>query len=184
MTTIAVWLSKAWIAVALVAVGMVSVAPEAVDALGPSDTGTPPAPAFDRLQRGWTREQTIYGRLGRFFDTVDSRLAKGQNLIDTARANGKDVTSLQEALNAFTSAVTQARPAYESGKDILAAHRGFDANGNVVDAAQAFQSTWDLRLRIQEIRQTIMPHGKVLREAIRAFRYANRPAITPTPAGG
>jgi hypothetical protein len=165
----------------LVAVLAVCMGPEAAYALSPSDNGTPPAPSSDRLPRAWAREQRIYDRLGRFFDNADGLIAKAQNLIDRARANGKDVSTVQAALDVVSSAVKQARPDYESGKGIVASHQGFDAAGNVTDPTKALETVQDMRTKLQSIRQDLMPSVRVLREAVRAFRQANRPAATPAP---
>ena len=181
MSRIAVWLSDAAMAVAAMAVAFVSFAPQPVYALGSSDTGTSPAPTGERLQRAWAREQRVYERLGHFFDNADARIARAQKLIDRASSNGKDVSAIQAAPDAFSGAVTQARPIYEGGKGIIASHSGFDANGNVTDLMKALGTVQNMRAKLREIRQTIMPTVWALREAVREFRQANRPTPTATP---
>ena len=182
MSTIAIWLSKVWLLLSLAA-GTLTGTGAGMPALANSQAGTPAvcAAATGRLERVWAREQRVYDRLGRFFDRVDERLARGQALIDKARADGKDVSALQGALDAFTAAVKQAQPVFESGKGILSSHQGFDANGQVVDASKAIQTVMDMRAKLQEIKQIILPPARALREAIRTFRQANQPAATPTP---
>ena len=182
MSTIAVWVSRAWLILTMAITGVTSALPAIItQAPGPSSTGTPAAPSDDRLQRAWAREQRVYDRLGRFFDNVDARIERGQQLIDKARARGKDVSALQAALDAFQAAVKQARPTYESINRIVSSHQGFDANGAVVDPVKAFQTVLDMRDKLQEIRTTVVPAAKALRQAIRDFRLANRPAATSTP---
>ncbi|MFT3893338.1 MAG: hypothetical protein QM730_17055 [Anaerolineales bacterium] len=103
-------------------------------------------------------------------------------MIDRAKSNGKDVTALQAALNAFETAVKAAHPIYESGKGIINSHQGFDANGKVTDAAKAKETVKAMHDKLQEIKAAMDGTGKALKEAIKAFREANpRPTKTPTP---
>ena len=183
MSTIAVWLSKVWLALAVAAVGIFVPFPAQASVEGSSEIAiaSTPAPPNDRLQNAWQREQTIYARLGRFFDGADGRLAKAQGLIDKARGKGKDVSALQAALDAFSAAVKYARPIYAGGKGIVAAHKGFDSSGNVVDAGQALQTVLDLRTKLKDVRDMLVAPGKALRDAVQAFRQANHPSVTPSP---
>lgn len=184
MSKIVMWSKKVLLVAMAAALGLASLPALNVYALGPSEPPTPTAPAqifTDRLERIWAREQAAYDRLGKFFDNVDSRISKAQELIDKAGANGKDVSALQAALDAFADAVKQARPIYESGKGVIASHQGFDSNGKVTDQTKAIETVKDLGSKLKEIRQIIFPAGKALREAIRVFREANRPATTPAP---
>ncbi len=183
MSTIAMWMSKAWLAIVVAAAGIFSGAPMHADPPIVSDASlsSTPTPSYDRLQHAWEREMRIYTGLGRLFDHADERLARAQELIDKARSNGKDIAALQAALDAFSAAVKQARPVYESGKGIVAAHKGFDADGHVVNAGQALQTVLDMRAKLKELRDIVAEPAKALREAIRAFREANPPALTPTP---
>ncbi len=184
MSTIANWLGKILLVGVMAGVGLAFYPVTNGAALQPADLAMPPALAqisSDRLERLWEREQRIYDRLGVFFDHADQRISDAQELIDKAKRNGKDVSSLQNALDALAAAVKDARPIYESGKGILAAHQGFDANGKVTDYGKAVETLRDLRDKLREIRRIVLEPARQLREAIRAFRQANRPAQTPTP---
>jgi hypothetical protein len=184
MATIAAFLTKAWLVFSMALTGITSAMPAQVRALVPSGTPTPQTATsnYARLQQAWEREQAVYGRLGKFFDNIDQRIARGQALIDRAKANGKDVSGLQTALDNFGAAVKQAQPVYESIKGVVASHQGFDDQGNVVDAAKAFQTVLEMRLKLLEIRAAILPPARALRQAIQEFRQANPPAAaTPTP---
>lgn len=183
MATIAALLSKAWLAVTLALAGVTSALPAPVQELVPSATPAPQttAASYPRLQQAWAREQTVYGRLGKFFDNIDQRIARGQALIDKASANGRDVSALQAALDAFSAAVKQARPVYESSKGLIASHQGFDDQGGVVDAAKAFQTVLEMRLKLTELRGIVLPPARALRQAIQEFRQANQPIATPAP---
>src|SRR5512140_1310099 len=170
MSTIAMMFSKAWLLLSL-ALGSVSTLPVVAPTVAsPSTTGSPASFTADRLERVWLRQQSIYVRLGLFFDRVDDRISRGQALIVKAKANGKDVTALQQALDAFAAAVKQARPAFESGKGIVPSHQGFDAAGKVVDATKARETVSEMRALLLQIRDTVKPAVMALRDAVRAFR--------------
>ncbi len=181
MSTIAAWLSKAILVVSMAVFGSSAALPAKAAVSNPPSTPTPPAQSFPGIQRAWAREQKVYGRLGTFFGNIDQRLERAQQLIDKAKANGKDVSALQSALDAFSAAVTQARPLYQGLNGIVSSHQGFDDNGNVVEPVKAFATVLDMRGKLQQIRQTLGPAGKALRQAIQDFRAANRPTATPTP---
>ena len=135
----------------------------------------------ERLERVWARQLRIYERMGR----TDEFVERVQKLIDRAKANGKDVSAVQTALDAFKAAVREAQPIYESIKGILNSHPGFDSNGKVTDPEKAKETVKALHEKFKEIRETMNGAGKALHEAIKAFREANpRPQLTPTPTSG
>jgi hypothetical protein len=179
MSTIAIWFQKICLMGSIAAVALVAQPTGSAFALSPADTTTPPAP-HPRLELAWAREQKMFNRVGKLFDHVDERIAKGQELIDKAKENGKDVTALQTALDVFATAIKQARPVYESGKGIVSAHQGFDASGNVIDSQQASQTIKDLRDTLKQVRDLTSVPAKALREAIKALRLANPPESSPT----
>lgn len=74
---------------------------------------TPPAPTAEKLEALWARQLKIYERTGKAFEDTDAHIAKFQGMIDKAAANGKDVTSLQAALDAYEAALVASRPEYE-----------------------------------------------------------------------
>lgn len=164
----------------IAALGLASLPVFGVSALGTNDPTPPPQGQIvnDRLQLVWARQLRIYERMGK----VDSFTEKAQNLIDRAKENGKDVSAVQTALDAFTAAAKNAKPIYESMNGIVTSHQGFDANGNVTDPAKAKETVQAMREKFQAIRDAMNGTGKALREAIKAFREANpRPWKTPTP---
>jgi hypothetical protein len=163
--------------------GMAAMPFVSVFAAGENDPTPPPAGQVsnERLERVWSRQLRIYERMGR----TDELIAKAQKLIDRAKTNGKDVSAVQAALDAFEAAAKDAQPIYESAKEIINSHRGFDSNGKVTDPAQARETVKAMRAKFKEIRDAMNGTGKALHEAIRAFREANpRPKPTLTPAGG
>ncbi len=154
-------------------------------AAGEKDPTPPPAErrqiSSERLERVWARQLRIYERMGR----ADELTAKVQKLIDRAKTNGKDISAVQSALDAFEAAAKDAGPIYESANGIINSHPGFDSNGKVTDPAQARETVKAMRAKFKEIHDAMNGTGKALREAIRAFRQANpHPQPTLTPAGG
>jgi hypothetical protein len=100
-------------------------------------------------------------------------------LIDRASENGRDVTALQAALDAFEAAVQTARPQYEELAEIVDAHSGFDADGKVTDVEQARATVKELGAGLKDVKTAMGGKGKALREAIKAFREANKPDEEP-----
>ena len=154
-----------------------------VSAAGADDPQTPSGPVTNgKLEQVWARQQRAYEKLGKGFDRADDFTARAQQLIDRARENGKDVSALQAALDAFESAIKEAHPIYEGGKGIINSHQGFDANGKVTDAEKAKETVQAMHDKLQEVKAAMNGTGKALREATRDFRQANpRPAKTQTP---
>ncbi len=189
MSKIAMWLRKGLLAGVAVAMSLAFLPLEGAYALVSTDPGTPTPPAasqisIERLQTVWAREQAAYNRIGRLLDRADLLIPRIQTLLDRAKANGKDVSAVQAALDAFAAAVKQVHPIYESGKGIIASHSGFDASGNVTDSAVALETVQDLHATLKEIRQTIGTTLKDLRSAIRAYRQMNSPATPTAPVQG
>ena len=150
----------------------------AAHALTSQAPATPPAApgGTSRLERVWLRQQTRHDRLGVMFDHVQQRIDLAQKMIDQAKANGDDVTALQAALDGFSDAVQQARPIYESMQGIISSHQGFDANGSVTDTTLAASTISDMQAKFMSIRDALSGPARTLRDAVRSFRQANRPA--------
>jgi hypothetical protein len=169
----------------IAALGLAAMPFVSVFAAGENDPTPPPQPvgqiSNERLERVWARQLRIYERMG----STDEFVAKAQKLIDRAKTNGKDVSAVQAALDAFEAAAKGAHPIYESAKGIINSHHGFDGNGKVTDPAQARETVKAMHAKFKEIHDAMNGTGKALHEAIRAFRQANpRPQPTLTPAGG
>ncbi len=156
-----------------------------VSAAGQYDPTPPPAErgqiSNERLERVWARQIRIYERMG----YTDEFVERVQKLIDRAKANGKDVSAVQAALDAFEAALKDAHPIYESANGIVNSHQGFDSNGKVTDPQKAQETVKAMREKFKEIKDAMNGTGKALREAIKAFREANpRPQPTPTATSG
>jgi hypothetical protein len=150
-----------------------------VSAAGAKDPTPPPSAGqirTERLERVWARQLRIYEQMGR----TDELIEKVQKLLDRAKANGKDVSAVQAALDAFKAAAKEAQPIYESIKGIVNSHQGFDSNGKVTDLEKAKETVQSMHDKFKEIRDTMNGTRKALRDAIRTFRQAN-PPLRPTP---
>jgi len=137
----------------------------------------------EKLEQVWARQLTNYEKIGKGFDDTDAQIAKFQARIDKAADNGKDVTALQAALDAFESALKSAKPTYESMNGIVNSHQGFDASGKVTDAEKAKSTVQEMRTKMQELKSAMGGTGNALREALKAFRAANKPAEAPAASG-
>jgi hypothetical protein len=134
----------------------------------------------EKLEELWAKQLKVHERLGKMFGAEgDARIAKIQSLIDKAKANGKDVSAVQTALDNFKSAVKTAKPIYESTNGIVNSHQGFDANGKVTDAEKAKSTLKEMRAKGQEIKSALGGTGKALMDALKAFKDANKPADKP-----
>jgi len=185
MAMIAMWFRKILIMAAMAAVGL-SVLPPIngyAQSANPTVTPAPGQPSNDKLQKGWSKEQTVYTRLGKIINGANNMISRLQARLDEAKSKGQDVTSVQTALDAFSAAVNKAQPIYTDLQSIVQSHTGFDASGNVTDPTQALQTIQDFHSKVEAIRQVgIGQAGKALHDAIKAFRQANQ-SVTPTPTG-
>jgi hypothetical protein len=174
-------LFKKTILLALVAaLGVASLPSVSVFAAGANDPTPPPQGDLtnERLEKIWAHQLRLYEKMGKTVKFI----GKIQQLIDRAGQNGKDVSAVQAALDAFENAVDDAKPIYASAQGIVNSHAGFDANGKVTNSEQAKETVRALGEKLKEIKAAMGGTGKVLRDAIQAFREANpRPEKTPTP---
>jgi hypothetical protein len=150
-----------------------------VAAAGPDDPNHPPSGELtnERLERIWARQLRAYEKWGKSEEFVE----KAQALIDRASTNGRDVSAVQSALDAFENAIKDARPIYESANGIVNSHQGFDADGKVTDPEKAKETVHQLGEKMKEIRDAMGGTGQALRESIRAFREANPRPERTTP---
>jgi len=157
---------------ALATLGVSTLSFGSVSAAGPGQISN------ERLEKVWARQLRIYALMGH----TDKFVEKAQQMIERASENGKDVSELQAALDAFETALKDAQPVYESAKGIVNSHQGFDDNGKVTDAEKAKETVRVMGEKMKEIKAAMDGTGKSLREALKAFRQANpRPERTPIP---
>ena len=162
----------------MIAVLALSALPMSAQAAGLSQGDNPPAaPMRDgaRLEEAWARLQTMYGKIGERMSHSGDFIADIQAKLETAAAQGVDVTAAQTALDAFAQAVQEARPAYESAQGIIASHQGFDADGKVTDPQKAAETVKALADKMKEIGALTKPAGEALRTALQDLRGQIQP---------
>ncbi len=130
----------------------------------------------EQLEKAWAKQLKLYANLGKVFEGTDAQFTRAQELIDKATANGKDASAVQAALDAFSAAVKKSLPTYKSMNGLVTAHVGFDASGKVTDAEKAKATVMEVRAKLQELKASMGGTGKALREAVKTFREANKPA--------
>lgn len=151
-----------------------------VFAAGSNEPTPPPRGELttERLEKIWAKQLRVYEKMGKAEDII----AKSSELVDRASQNGKDVSAVQSALDAFAEAVKDAKPIYASAKGIVNSHQGFDSNGKVTDFEKAKDTVRQMGEKLKEIREAMYGTGQALHEAILAFREANpRPERPSTP---
>lgn len=138
----------------------------------------PPAKAEltdEKLEQVWARIVKGYERISKGFVDTDGHIARFQSLIDKAAANGKDVSELQSALDAYEAALIASKPEYDALSAVINSHAGFDADGKVTDSEQALATVQDVREKMQALKSSMDGTFKALRETFREFREANKP---------
>jgi len=176
-------LFKKTVLVALVAALAIAALPVThAYASGLNDPDVPPADTIrlsdERLEQIWARMQHNYERQGCILERADAMTERVQTLINGLEENGKDVTAMQAALDAFEDAIKEAHPIYVSAKGIINSHQGFDVDGKVTDHEKAVETVKDLGGKLKEVREIVGERGRALRQALKAFRKAHRPADT------
>lgn len=180
MKNLSMLFTKTVLAVLVAVLALAALPITSVSASSLSDSTDPPADTTrvsdERLERAWVRLQQIYERQRTRLDRADALVERVQGRIDRMKENGKDVAALQAALDAFDDALKEAHPIYESAKGIINSHQGFNADGKVTDQEKAVDTVKDLGEKLKEVREIAGEPGVALREALKTFRDARRPA--------
>jgi len=179
MSKVSILLKNALVVALILGIGLAAFPATRVFAAGLNDPSNPPGdhPKVDALlEKIWAREQTLYQRQNDRLAKADEFFARVQSGIDKATAKGYDASGIQAALDALEAAVDAARPIHENAASIIAAHAGFDANGKVTDRAQAHETVKLLGHSLRDSHNTVADPFKALREAVKAFREAHKPA--------
>ncbi|HMS00084.1 MAG TPA: hypothetical protein PKK96_14110 [Anaerolineales bacterium] len=178
--TMKILFKKTMLLVLVAVLGMGSLSVFSVSAAGSYDPTTPPQGEMtnERLEQIWAKQLRAYEILSK----TEEFIGKARQLIDRAAQNGKDISAVEAALDAFTDAAKDAKPVYESAQSIVDSHAGFDENGKVMDSEQAKETVHAMGEKLKEIKETMGGTGKALRDALHAFREANpRPEKTTIP---
>ncbi len=93
-----------------------------------------------------------------------------QTYIDSQKSTGKDTSSLESALSAFTQAISQSEANNAAAASLLASPAGFDASGQVVDRDTALQTLRSAGQYLRQAHLTITQATLNLRMALQTYR--------------
>ncbi len=96
-----------------------------------------------------------------------------QNFINEQNTNGKNTTTLVTALATFNTQLTNAKKFHTTAANLISAHAGFDANGNVTNTPQAGQTIDSVRQPLLDAHRTLRQALRDLEQVVHAFRLAN-----------
>ena len=132
-----------------------------------------------RLERMFVRVNRILERQTKILDKVDDLIVKVEDRIAKAKANGKDITTAQAAVDVFKNVVSKARIAHTSALATMVSHPGFDANGKVIEVAQARETITSVVSGTREERKDFRQAFKDFRQALRDIRKSNKVSSDP-----
>jgi hypothetical protein len=104
-----------------------------------------------------------------------------QTWIDALKADGKDTSALEVALNTYKGQLQTAQAAHDKVKSLLDAKSGFDANGKVTNAEQARDTLKNVREALKDAHTAIKGAAETFRAAVKSFRQANKPPKIEKP---
>lgn len=125
-----------------------------------------------RLARLYQAAQKLLDRQAKNLERADKFSAAVSNRIAKLKAAGKDTSAIETALDQFQKDVSQARQKHETAATLLAAHAGFDANGQVTDRAAARDTLKNVNSPLREAHKLIADAFKTVRQAFKQLRQA------------
>jgi hypothetical protein len=120
------------------------------------------------------REQIVINNQQERLNLSNQVVTAAQQWIADLQAEGKDVSALQTALSAFQAGIANAQTSFNTAKQTLDAHTGFDASGKVTNATQALNTLVEAGRAERQFHLTITQATIDFRTAVRAYRQANR----------
>jgi hypothetical protein len=166
------------IAVLMVAAAMLM---PAGTALASSPTTTPEAKQqglHQHLMNWYQREQKWLSLQEDNLQKTGKVIARLQEFIDSQKEKGKDTSALEAALSTYQAQIDTAKSYHTNAANILAAHEGFDVNGQVTNTESARQTLLDGRQALREAHRIMQKSRNELLRAIADYRKNNH----PTPA--
>ena len=159
---------------AMVMVGSWSMsAPSLAWASDTSPVATPQIPNNRTLKQNFKETKLQLTHQQKRLKQARQRITKAQAFINKQAAQGKDISTIQAALNTFKTQLDVAQAAQKNAKQILAARAGFGPNGKVTDPGQAWQTIQNARKSLKEARNTLQQAVKDFQQAMQEFRQAN-----------
>lgn len=135
--------------------------------------GTQAAPAqssqdrVSRLEKRYQNELTALNHVGNRLSKAQAWMVRIQSLLDHLQGQGKSPSALQTALDNFKAGLPASQAAYQSAKQVLTAHAGFDANDKVTEVASASQTVQAAARELRSARWTAL---SALRDLIHQAR--------------
>jgi hypothetical protein len=154
----------------------------AAQAPTPTIPGAPPQPkdgqamlekAGLRLEKAYQLQQRMLNRQAQHFKRADAAIGKIENMLEKAKANGKNTASVEAVLAQLKAKEVEAKKLHEDAANILKSHTGFDANGKVTDREAARETLKGAGENMKESRTFFGEAWKALREAVKSWREAN-----------
>jgi hypothetical protein len=156
------------LAIALVAVGMTFGTAAAAPARPEKPRPNAQLTAMYRVEQIRLRVQ------GERLTRAATFAAKFDALVAKLKAKGQDTTALEQAVAAFRTSLDQARAEWQSAKDALTTHAGFDDAGKVTNADQARATLKDAHGHMAQAHTIAHQAFLTLRKAVVAYRKAHR----------
>ncbi len=166
------------------ALALTAVFAPAAYAASPADDPTPTGPANGiGLTYACQQEKLALEAQQNRIDFSNQVVTNAQNWINALKANGKDTSSLETALAAFTTAIGTTQTQHNTAQSVYDAHAGLDGNCAVTDRAQARITLETVRDDLRIAHRTISDGALAFRLAVREWRRANRLGVgaTATP---
>ena len=130
------------------------------------------------------REQKWLSEQQTNLDRADGVVGKVQTYIANQKAKGQDTSSLEAALATYQQQLAAAQSSHTTAANLLAAHAGFDNNGNVTDSDLARQTLTDAHQALSNAHIMLVQAGTDLRKALNDYRQTHKlaPAAAPSAA--
>ncbi len=138
-------------------------------------TRTPVAPlakdaAEAALSNIFKREQNWLNIQNSHLQEASQIASTTQQLIDVAKAEGKDTSVLESALAQFNASIASAQADHNQAGNIINAANGFDGNGSVTDLSSAHQTVENARLSLRSAHNSIIQATRDLARALHNWK--------------
>ena len=130
------------------------------------------APGDPALKQAFQAEQKWSNTQQDAINKADKAASDVQRVIDAASAEGRDVSALQNALNAFNGALSSVKSEHQAAASLISAHNGFDGSGEVTDRQSARQTVLDIRTHLMQAHVTLIQAVHNLHKAVLDWRAA------------
>jgi hypothetical protein len=122
---------------------------------------------FFKREQNWLNQQTTHLQKSAQIATTT------QQLIDAARAEGQDTSSLETALAQFKGTIASAQADHDQAAGILAAANGFDGSGTVTDLNAARRTVESARLSLRSAHIAIAQATNDLMQILNAWKNSH-----------